>query len=606
MRVSSSNLSKTLVVISTLITAMSTACATAPDFGPNVKIFDPSIPIANIQAFSDALYATQETNEMGNERYAILFKPGTYGSSDNPLIVKAGYYTEVAGLGALPSDVIINGHVDSYNQCRDGYCNALNNFWRSLSNLTINVMGGAGCYSSANFWAISQAAPIRRVQINGTLTFMDYCSPPNQFASGGFAADIQVSNETINGSQQQFLIRNSNISKWSNGILNQVFSGIIGAPDHSFGLLNPDGTNKDPYTVIAQSPVTREKPFLYIDPHGDYQVFVPNIQTNSSGISWNDATPSGKNIPISAFYIAKPGDTAQTLNQALKTGKHLLLTPGIYKLNASLQITAPNTIVLGLGMATLVPTRGNLAVKVNEVPGVILAGVMVDANAIKSPILISVGEIGVGQSDPNNPTTLSDVFIRVGGARIGKTKVAMEINSDNVILDNIWSWRADHGIPRTWGWTNSTSDHGLIVNGNNVIGYGLFVEHHQRHNLIWNGENGKVFLFQNELAYDVPNQASWMDGNKKGFAAYKVSDTVQNHQAWGLGSYVYFNINPSIHVENAIEVPKTPGIKLNSMVTVSIKGNGVIEHIVNGVGPTASGTPGVANTTKPFTLKAYP
>jgi hypothetical protein len=72
---------------------------------------------------------------------------------------------------------------------------------------------------------------MRRVNIaGGNLSLMDYCSNP-AFASGGFIADTQTAGGTIiNGSQQQFLLRNSNIDGWTNGVWNQVFSGVIGAP----------------------------------------------------------------------------------------------------------------------------------------------------------------------------------------------------------------------------------------------------------------------------------------------------------------------------------------------------------------------------------------
>ena len=165
-----------------------------PDFGPNVIVFDPSMPTSQIQATVDAVAAQQVDNEMGSQRYALLFKPGTYGSDANPLTFQVGYYTEVAGLGASPGDVTINGHVDVYNRClAPDNCIALVNFWRSLSNLTINVMGLTGCRSSAEFWAVSQAAPMRRVNIaGGNLTLQDYCTAGPQYASGGFIADSQT------------------------------------------------------------------------------------------------------------------------------------------------------------------------------------------------------------------------------------------------------------------------------------------------------------------------------------------------------------------------------------------------------------------------------
>src|SRR5947209_19898276 len=224
-----------VTVLLTLASGIGTGVASAstdrapgpPDFGPNVKIFVPSMPLADIQATVDAIAAQQVDNEMGTQRYALLFKPGTYGTPEHPLVFQVGYYTEVAGLGLSPTDVTINGHVDVYNRClTPTNCIALVNFWRSLANLTINVMGLAGCRSSGDFWAVSQAAPMRPVNITGgNLSLMDYCTAGPQFASGGFISDSQTG-FVINGSQQQFLVRDSHIGGWSNAVWNQVFSGV--------------------------------------------------------------------------------------------------------------------------------------------------------------------------------------------------------------------------------------------------------------------------------------------------------------------------------------------------------------------------------------------
>src|SRR5215831_4698047 len=182
-----------------------------PDLGPNVIVFDPTMPTSEIQARIDAIAAQQVDNEFGTQRYTLLFMPGTYGTTANPLTFQVGYYTEVAGLGASPGDVTINGHVDVYNRClAPDNCIALVNFWRSLSNLTINVTGQSGCRGNTEFWAVSQAAPMRRVKINGGATFMDYCTAGPQYASGGFLSDSATGN-LVNGSQQQFLVRNSSI-----------------------------------------------------------------------------------------------------------------------------------------------------------------------------------------------------------------------------------------------------------------------------------------------------------------------------------------------------------------------------------------------------------
>src|SRR6266536_2613320 len=143
------------------------AGAAPPDLGPNVIVFDPSMPTSQIQATVDTIASKQVSNQFGTERYALLFEPGTYGSATDPLNFQVGYYTSIAGLGRSPGDVVINGSVYVHNQCDGSFCTALNNFWRSLSNLTINVTTpNSGCYTG-EFWAVSQASPMRRVDVNG-------------------------------------------------------------------------------------------------------------------------------------------------------------------------------------------------------------------------------------------------------------------------------------------------------------------------------------------------------------------------------------------------------------------------------------------------------
>jgi hypothetical protein len=221
---------------------------------------------SEIQATVDAIANQQVSNQFGTQRYALLFEPGTYGSSATPLNFQIGYYTAVAGLGQSPGDVVINGSIDVYNQCfGTNNCTALVNFWRSLSNLTINVTTpNFGCYTG-EFWAVSQASPMRRVLVNGLTTLMDYCTPPS-FASGGFIADSEFDNSTvINGSQQQWLVRNSKLDGWTNGVWNQVFSGVVGAPAQCFPAQASCG---GPYTTLATNPLTREAPYLYTDSNG--------------------------------------------------------------------------------------------------------------------------------------------------------------------------------------------------------------------------------------------------------------------------------------------------------------------------------------------------
>jgi hypothetical protein len=589
------------VALALFAAGIRTAAAAPPtnpsDLGPNVIVFNPSEPTSEIQARLDAIAAQQVDNEFSTQRYSLLFRPGTYGSAAQPLTFQVGYYTEVAGLGAAPGDVTINGHVDVYNRClAPDNCIGLVNFWRSLSNLTIHVMGLSGCRASADFWAVSQAAPMRRVDITGgNLTLLDYCTAGPQYTSGGFIADSQTG-FVINGSQQQFLVRDSSIGGWSNGVWNQVFSGVLGAPPQSF---STTPFSPPPYTTLATSPVTRERPYLYVDGSDRYNVFVPALRRDSSGTTWASGPSAGSSLPLDTFFVANPQNDVKDINNALTRGQNLLFTPGIYHLDRTIDVKRADTVVLGLGFATLVPENGITAMSVADVPGVKIAGLLFDAGPVNSDTLLQVGTKNAHKSNADDPTSLHDVFFRIGGATAGKATTSLVVNSDDVILDDIWAWRADHG--NGVGWTENTADTGVVVNGNDVTAYGLFVEHYQRYDVIWNGEGGRTIMFQNEMPYDPPDQASWQHDGVDGFAAYKVADGVKTHEGWGLGSYCFFNVNPTIHARRAFEVPVTPGVKLHDILTVSLGGVGVIDHVVNDTGAAAQGT-----STTPVNIVSFP
>ena len=555
----------------------------AVDLGPNVKVFDPSMTTAQIKSAVDAINATQVDDEMGTHRYALLFKPGTYGTAADPLILQVGYYTEVAGLGQSPTDVTINGHIDVYNRCLTAdNCIALVNFWRSLSNLTINVTGLADCRGTGDFWAVSQAAPLRRVNVNGPLTLMDYCTAGPQYASGGFIADSKFGGNVVNGSQQQFLVRNSSLNGWSNAVWNQVFAGTSGAPAQSFPT--------PPYTTLATTPASREKPYLYLDAAGSYNVFVPAAGRNTSGTTWEHGPTPGRSIPLSKFFVAKPSDSVLKIDAALLAGKNLILTPGVYDIKAPIVVTRPDTVVLGLGIATLTAANGTIPLIIGDVKGVDVAGLMIDAGPVTSPALMMVGTPFAGDSqrrprnhgsDAADPTGIQDVFFRFGGPHVGKALSGLVVNSDHVILDDIWAWRADHGTGV--GWTTNTVPTGVLVTGDDVTATGLFVEHFQKYNVIWAGENGRTVFFQNELPYDAPNQAAWRHGDVLGWAAYKVLPGVTTHELWGGGSYIYTNVDPTLHATRGFEVPVTPGVKLHDLLTVEL-GAGTLDHVVNDTG----------------------
>ena len=584
------------------------AAVADPGLGSRVLVFDPSMPVKQIQRKADQIWQQQVDAEMSSQRWSLLFLPGTYGTAAEPLQIKVGYYTEVAGLGASPADTVINGKVEVYNRClNDGgtsYCVALNNFWRSLSNLTIDVNGTGqdGCRASANFWATSQASSLRRVEVRGgNLSLMDYCTAGPQFASGGYLADSRTG-FVINGSQQQWLTRNSEVTGWSNAVWNQVFAGTIGAPSED------RFPERDfAYTTLEQTPVSREKPFLHVGDDGSWRVRVPDARVDSRGISWADGSTPGRDLPLSSVHVANPSQSAGVLARALERGKNLLLTPGVYDIDRSLVVSRDDTVVLGLGQATLTAVGGSTPLVVRGgAEGVVLAGLTVDAGTSLSPTLVHIGRgASSTEADPTRTTpstTLNDVYIRVGGPHVGKADTSLLIDADDVLIDHAWVWRADHGVEGftagaagdTDRWNTNTGRVGLVVNGDRVTATGLFVEHYQQHNTIWNGEDGEVVLYQNELPYDPPSQADWTrpDGTL-GWAGYKVGDDVQRHQLYGGGVYVFNRNDPSITTQSGFEVPQRAGVRLHHVLTVNLEA-GSIEHVVNDTGARVdSSAPGV-------------
>lgn len=567
----------------------------APDFGPNVFIFDPSNPAGDIQAQFDAIFQKQVQNEFGTERYAFLLMPGDYA-----LKASVGYYTTVAGLGELPGDVRVAGGIEAWaREEAPGWIKSTSVFWRSLENVSMSNPD-----NGQNVWAVSQAAPIRRVDYKTGLAVWDITKWwADPWASGGFSADCRVKGVVEQGGQQQWYVRDSDIGGWSRANWSMVFSGTPG------GL--PPSPQNPPVVNLPTTPVSREKPILHVDKRGKFKVFVPALRRNASGISWANGLPNGKSIPIEDFHIAKPEDGVEAINKALVRGKHLILTPGIYEVAEPIRVRRRNTVIYGLGMATIVPVNGTEGMVVEESTGVLVSGITFEAPERKSPCLMTVGRKG-WKADRENPNTLHDIYFRIGGSsHIGRAETALIVNSDHTILDNIWSWRADHAKDAatklaTIGWTLNTANTGLIVNGDDVIATGLFVEHYQKYEVIWNGERGRTIFFQNEKPYDPPDQASYMNGRLKGYASYKVADHVRDHEAWGLGCYSVFfkpgttESNPDVRATHAYEVPKRPGVRIHNASTVRIAGGG-FDHVINEFGPSTDNV-----QYAPVTVPEYP
>jgi len=551
--------------------------ANATILGPNVYVFDTNMANADIQGVLNNVYNEMQTAQFASQGYALLFKPGTYYVDCN-----VGFYTQVAGLGQNPDDVLINGGVNVNAQWYNG--EALNNFWRTEENFAVLPTASdtnTDTTPGVTRIAVSQAAPMRRLHVKGELALFDLwpsCHCGAGYASGGFLGDSKVDGLVDSGSQQQWLSRNSTWGSWGGGAWNMVFVGCQNAPANTFP--------SSPNTTVAATPVIREKPYLYVDGSGNFAVFVPSLQTSTVGTTWANGSTPGTSIPISQFYIAQPAtDTAATLNAALAAGKNILFTPGTYSLNGTLTVNNANTILLGLGVPSLKAMTGLPVISVADVDGVTIAGLIIDAGPVDSPVLLQVGPNRSSANHSANPTCLYDLTVRTGGPAAAQDDAGVVINSGNVVLDDTWIWRADHGSGV--GWTANPTKIGLIINGNNVTCYGLFNEHHEQNQTLWNGNGGRVYMYQSEIPYDVPNQTSWMDGNVDGYASYKVANNVTNHEAWGLGIYCYFIDAPAI-LNSAIEAPDTVGVRLHDLTTVwlgQVSGS-QITHIVNNIGGT--------------------
>jgi hypothetical protein len=535
-------------------------------FGPNVMVFDPTMAMADIQAKIDGVYATQGVlaGQFATTRTAFLFKPGAYALS-----VKVGYYTQVIGLGASPDDVTITGGVTSTGLAIGGGTgNATLSFWRAAENVAVAPT------NNLDMWAVSQGASFRRMHVKGALALAD-----SGTSSGGYIADSKIDATVTSGSQQQYFTRNTEWKTWQGGVWNMVFVGVPNAPTGAWPA--------QPDTVVAQAPVVQEKPFLTIDATGSYSVVVPMARTNAAGASWTTSATPATTISLDAFYVASADhDTSASMNLALAQGKHLLLQPGIYHLADSLHVTRAGTIVMGLGLATLVADTAAPTITVAEVDGVKIAGLIIDAGPMNAPTLIQVGAPGAGQAHVTAPTWLYDLSCRVGGGQAGTAGSCLTIDSGDVVGDNLWLWRADHGTGV--GWTTNAAKNGLVVNGANVTMYGLFVEHFEEFQTLWNGNGGRVYFYQSELPYDPPSQDMWTHAGVNGYASYKVADAVTSHEAWGVGIYSAFR--QSVVADDAIETPAALVGSMHHLVTVWLNGMATtaISHIIDGTGAAAT------------------
>jgi hypothetical protein len=519
------------------------------------------------------------------------YDPGGSGSASSVTAnsIELGFYSHIGGLGKVPGDVKL-GAIFTRPHLSGG-ANATCTFWRSVENVAV----------MRDFaWTVSQSTSARRLLIRSTSKYISDVGENNFWGSGGFIADTHYTTNRPNwGGQQQWYTRNTVFPSGNaamGGSYNMVWQGCVNPP-------MADAIN----SPISTTPVIREKPFLFIDDDKEYKVFVPAWQKDRIGVSWSETAMGKGKIQdlLTEWYVAKEGDTDVEINKALQAGKNIFFTPGHYALNAPIQVNRKDAILLGAGIAsvTLEPTEKNTwgCIYADDKDGIIIAGLLMDSSN-STTYQIRIGEEGSKADHAANPILLTDITCRVGGVQSKNIQIhtAMQINSNDVVGDHFWLWRADHGSQPGGSvrWTRDRCKNGLIVTGDDVTLYALFTEHFQEYEVLWLGERGRTFFFQNEPPYDAPNQESWssQEGKVHGFAAFKVANTVKNHHSIGLGSYAVFTgTDGKVNKRNGFEIPNNPNVKLEKMVTTRFSGPGNIQSVINGTGgSTATGVKRVA------------
>lgn len=549
-----------------------------------VFVFDPSNAANNEQTIADIFAKNGGSPDLGqwsDFRYALLFLPGAHEYD-----VNVGYYTSVIGLGTSPDDTIIGNANGGGVICEEGNLEnyavgALNTFWRSAENFQTEPNGQQGWEwtggVSGFLWAASQASPLRRVHVTGAnpnLYLYQYVKNSGDqyagYASGGFMADCTVDGTIDSGSQQQFLARNCSMGDWPNGVWNMVFVGSTNAP----------ATNCKKYVNVDKTPLIAEKPYITYDA-GKYYLQIPPVEKDKVGPTSVQPTQ----VDFVNVYVATAADSAATINGKLTSGLHVVLSAGIYNLTEPIVIENANTVVLGIGFPTLISTSGKPCIVVGSADGIRIGGILLQAGETTTTTLLQWGSSG------DKPTNgfLYDCFARVGGTNDPaiqqlKADTMIEINSSNIVCDNLWLWRADH-----YGTSGGTSaglvkngdnpcKNAFVANGENITAYGLCPEHTLEDLSVWNGNHGSTYFFQCEYPYDVNT-----DYADKGYVAYRVNNNVTNHLTYGIGVYSFFR-DYDVNVNTAIATPTGENLQFHSSLTVFLNGMGSISHVINGLG----------------------
>ncbi|CAD7934648.1 unnamed protein product [Amoebophrya sp. A120] len=540
-------------------------------------------------------------------RVQVFFLPGEY----KDITIRPGYYHAYSGLGEDIADpnqrasiakvLITNGSEPNYGE------GGLNNFWRSVENF--HVTGDVTA-------AVSQAAPLRRLLVDGSLKLAAMLKPDGRDdpdtptmgrTSGGHMQDVTVKNTILLGSQQQFCLVDTKAEQYTDGAWS--FVGVNAQGDISKVSQNAAKT------VISQDqkPVTASKPFLIVrkkpDGSGDFEYWlkVPGF-TNHQRLLSNSAKNDDASVqdevfgPITAaqnslVYIAFPNapgasyderkKSTDKIRSALQKGQHVLLTPGIYSLTDALEFKKDmdGQVLLGLGFVTLEVERETESAPV--FPAIRVPGSATRPNI--AAITLQPGKNSVLKDAAGKPSVLlhlerversykatdyailSDVFTRVGGDNSVKTDgnnrevdTMVQVDRDQVVMMDLWLWRADHDVDGPVGEGDTKANRvntAIRVNGRKVVAYGLAAEHVMQNHVEWNGDDGFVAFYQSELPYDFTKD--W------GFSPNQY-DTSPSEDGWSLvqakAQYYGYKVTGENHQAHGVGVYMYPR---DNVVTVA-------------------------------------
>ena len=630
-----------------------------PDWPINVMVFHPGDE-AHIEDIKTAIKPTEDPikefelngetktthtteHHFSTKRYALLFAPGEYKNCS----FEVGYYVQMAGLGKTATGEDAVRFTADEGEASGPYVPALNKDLPCEEGGTINYPGSGLCLdtfwrmaenfsSESTMWAVSQAAPLRRVHVRKNLDLGDAYA----FGSGGFLANAQVDGKCNYFNQQQLFSRavhfNGDAGSVSGGVWNTVFSGCTGVVPAEGKV---PGTDNLVVTVEETPKVCLEKPYIVMTKSGDYELHIPKFTTDDT----SGAQLDGSNTEVRCFSRVKVGKAILPLDEdgnyaeidddkyneltesdgkltlelqeALDEGKDLVLSPGIYFLTQPLVVKKPNQVILGIGLATLVaPQDGSPCIRVQAgTPGVKIASVVLEgsvqkkafsshANADKVRSLIDFGEADkTGFDDPgdaSNPGLLSDIFTRVGGSnpdRSVMTDAMVRIFSGNVIGDNLWLWRADHVKLRPGekpndeklklyhqvGWERN-EDGKIILHEECIAKNALVVE----------GNDVSIYgLFAEHTKED---QMIWKgengsvsffqcelpyDVDEFTHTGYHIHKDVESHTARGIGVYCNFTCF-DVTASKGISMPSKDDVTVENPYTLFLANKGGIDHVV--------------------------